>query len=118
MLVVVSGSREWEDKGRIEVAFSKYITENSDNVTIIHGGCRGLDILAKIVAKERGYKVIEVPADWKKYGPSAGPIRNRVMLDMKPDLVLFFHDDLKNSKGTKDLVNEGRRRKLNVVCGN
>ena len=44
------------------------------------------------------------PADWKKYGKSAGPIRNREMLKMDPDIVLIFHDDPKNSKGTKDCV--------------
>lgn len=48
---------------------------------------------------------IRYDADWNQYGKAAGPIRNRVMLkEGKPDLVHAFHDDLANSKGTKDMV--------------
>lgn len=40
------------------------------------------------------------------HGKSAGPIRNRKMIDEhEPDFVLAFHDDLEGeSKGTKDCV--------------
>lgn len=77
---------------------------------IVHGVARGADTIAGEVAKKLGMSVEEYPADWKKFGRSAGPIRNRVMLDTKPDLVIAFHNNIEESKGTKDCVTEARRR--------
>jgi hypothetical protein len=57
-----------------------------------------------------GYDAIEffyhgVKANWEKYGKAAGPIRNQEMLEFgKPNLVLAFHNDIANSKGTKHMV--------------
>jgi hypothetical protein len=36
------------------------------------------------------------------------------MLDMSPDLVLAFHNNIKESKGTKDCVSEAARRGILV----
>lgn len=42
--------------------------------------------------------------------PAAGPRRNQQMLDEgKPLLVLAFHDDIKSSRGTKDMVSRAKR---------
>jgi hypothetical protein len=35
-------------------------------------------------------KRFEIKANWRKYGPAAGPIRNQQMLDWGPDLVVAF----------------------------
>ena len=40
------------------------------------------------------------PADWKKYGRAAGPIRNRLMLKENPYLVIGFP----GGYGTKDML--------------
>ena len=37
-------------------------------------------------------------------------VRNKKMLDMNPDLVIAFHDDIENSKGTKDCIKEAEKR--------
>lgn len=48
---------------------------------VIHGDARGVDGTARGVAKILGGIEVEAfPADWKKYGNPAGPIRNREML--------------------------------------
>lgn len=101
MRVLVCGSRDWFDKDKI-----KQELENLEKVTmLIHGACRGVDILAAQVAKELNIEIKEFPANWKLYGLSAGPKRNQQMLDEgKPDYVLAFHDDIKSSKGTKDMI--------------
>ena len=65
-------------------------------------------------AKKLGFTVREFPADWS-IGRSAGPIRNRKMLDEKPDFVLAFHPDIKKSKGTADTVREATRRGIKVL---
>lgn len=56
------------------------------------------------------------PADWNKYGKVAGPIRNSEMLKLHPDidLVLAFHDDLSESKGTRDMVHKAQKAGIEV----
>lgn len=110
MRVVVCGDRNWTDRNRIFRAFSKLPLDTE----IIHGACRGADIIAGEVAKQLGLKVREFPADWSK-GKAAGPIRNRQMLDEKPDFVIAFHPNLATSKGTADTVREAKRRGIKVL---
>lgn len=109
--ILVCGDRRWTERGRIYTVLSAL---RGKSVTIIHGAARGADTLAGDVAGGLGFIVVPVPADWAKYGRAAGPIRNRQMLDMQPDLVIAFHHDLPNSKGTKDCVLEARRRGIPV----
>ena len=116
MKILVCGDRHWDDKHKILNALDRdeFFPRQSIS-TVIHGGCRGADTLAGECAKELGFKeVIEFPADWAKYGNKAGPIRNRQMLDEKPDIVLAFHSNLSKSKGTLDTVMEANRRGIEV----
>lgn len=63
MRVLISGDREWDDKGRIR----EYLQSRPDVVTcVIEGEARGADRLARIVAMELGIKVQSVPADWRR----------------------------------------------------
>lgn len=65
--------------------------EEEKNLTIIHGAAAGADSLSDRWARERQVEIEAYPADWKKYGRSAGFIRNSQMLkEGKPDLVLAF----------------------------
>ena len=102
--------------------------DKDKDITIIHGnqGTRdeknrrvGVDKTAGHLAdKLYGMKVEVYPANWTEYGPSAGPIRNQQMLDEgKPDVVVFFHSDLKNSKGTKDMVRRSIKAGIPVMDG-
>lgn len=69
--------------------------------TIIHGGCRGADEGAGDWAKSEQVPVIVCPADWKKHGKAAGPIRNREMLVVhRPDYVVA----LPGGKGTAGMI--------------
>ena len=87
---------------------------------IIHGAARGADTLGKFVAEKIGLKVINdgkgFPADWNRYGKGAGPVRNQQMIDEgKPDLVLAFHENINESRGTKDMVARARGIGLKVI---
>lgn len=110
MKVLVCGDRRWGDLSAILARLEKLPV----GTVIIEGGATGADRLAQIAAVRLGLVVAEFPAEWGKYGKRAGPIRNRRMLDEKPDLVIAFHSNLAVSRGTKDTVNEARRRGIPV----
>ncbi len=110
MYVLVCGSREWSDVGPI----MRRLRELPKLCTILEGGCRGADLLARHVAEGLGHDVIEFPANWVGRGKPAGPFRNAKMLDMKPDLVLAFHHDIEKSAGTKDCVRQAKERGIPV----
>jgi len=115
MKVAFSGDRNWTDVESVR----KRMTLLPLDTEIICGDARGLDTIVYNIAKEIGFK-INGPhyANWRLYGRSAGPIRNRVMLDCGPDLLVAYHPDLESSKGTKDCVNEARRRGIAVEVHN
>lgn len=115
MKILVCGSRDWTDRAAIRDRLLEIIESwplFADEPTVIHGDARGADKLAAEEATWLGFWVEAHPADWKKYGKAAGPIRNREMLDRKPDLVLAFQRD--GSRGTQDTIDEARKRDIPV----
>ena len=48
---------------------------------LLHGGARGADRAIGRAAHQLGWRVQALPADWRRYGRSAGPIRNRRLLE-------------------------------------
>ena len=110
MKVVVCGSRDWKGYQAIR----KRLMLLPANTIVIEGGCDGADLLAREIALDIGLEVVEFPAAWKKYGKAAGPKRNIKMLNTKPDLLIAFHHDLSESKGTKHIVTEARKRGIEV----
>ena len=115
MKVLVTGDRNWTDEDFIRDSLTTLDVIESSKVVLIEGEARGADKISAKIARELGWQVIPVPANWEKYGKAAGPIRNQEMLNMDPDLVIAFHDDLKNSKGTKDMVNRAQKKGVKVT---
>ncbi len=100
MKVLVSGSRYYKDYQKI-----LSIVKSLDIDLLITGGCRGADTLAARATRQCDIRYVEYPADWQRFGKSAGPKRNQQMLDLEnPDLLLVFHEDLTRSKGTRDML--------------
>lgn len=58
-------------------------------------------------AKERGYAVSEHPADWDRYGKSAGYIRNKEMAE-EADALMAFWDG--KSRGTMHMINLAKEK--------
>ena len=102
MKVLITGDRNWTNRAVIRHVLLNTLPDNS---IIVHGGARGADSIAGEIAKKWDIKVLVYPAQWDSYGTSAGPIRNRQMLKENPDikLVLAFHNNINESKGTKDM---------------
>ena len=109
MRVLVTGDRNWHNKDRIREILSAL----TDVECVIEGEARGADTLAREVATDLGIEVHGYHAQWDKYGRGAGPIRNRQMVTQeKPDLVIAFHNNILESKGTKDMVFFATSRKI------
>jgi hypothetical protein len=108
MKVLITGSRNWTDYARIE----QVIDALPWDAEIIHGAARGADAIAGGFAAARGLKVTAYPADWKRYGNAAGPIRNDQMLALQPDLVLAFWNGY--STGTLHTINGARALGIKV----
>ncbi len=122
LIILITGSRDWDDKTLMFNILSEY---KDKNVTIIHGNCKGADKCSDLIGKQLSFNIISMPADWKKYGKGAGPIRNKEMINLLLDyrskediisyvLVIAFHDNLNASKGTKHCIGLALREKLPI----
>jgi len=89
MRVIVCGGRDFEDRDFLFKKLNMLNVEHGFDV-IYEGGARGADTFAREWAKEANIPCQTFPAEWDKYGAKAGPIRNQVMLDQRPDLVIGF----------------------------
>jgi hypothetical protein len=68
---------------------------------IISGGAAGADSLGEQYAQENGIAIERHPADWKKHGKAAGPIRNAEMAACADFLIAFWDG---KSRGTQNMM--------------
>jgi hypothetical protein len=108
MRYLVTGDRNWRNAMVVMRVLQDVLSEDlTDEVPIlIHGDAKGADTVADICWQLLGYgdQIERYPADWKVLGNRAGPVRNKKMLETGVDKVIAFHNDLANSKGTKNMV--------------
>ena len=110
--VLVTGSRFWVNYKIVENAIKENVPVGCIPI-IIHGEARGADDIARKVALRNCWPSLGVPADWARYGKSAGPIRNIFMLDeFKPHIVLGFF--MPGSRGTIHCMTEARVKGIPV----
>lgn len=114
MRVLVCGDRDWFHSGMVYAALDALRAVEPD-LEVISGMARGADTHAARWAERNSVPLHAFYADWNRLGKRAGPIRNQQMLaEGDPQIVLAFHDDLENSKGTKDMVERARRARIPV----
>jgi hypothetical protein len=89
MRVVVCGGRFYDDQDTVFNCLDA-IHASFPITFLIEGGARGADALANLWARTRKIPFHTEQAKWKKYGRSAGAIRNNEMLMLKPDFVIAF----------------------------
>jgi hypothetical protein len=105
--LLVSGYRDYSDEEVIRQQLLEAWREakKPDQVTLIHGGCRGVDTVAAQVGRELGWQEEVYKPEWRKNGVlnlGAGPARNEEMiLKGKPDYTVIFLS--KKSRGTKQM---------------
>ena len=126
MIVIATGSRNWEDYGTLRSYMDHVSYINRVRFTVIvHGDCRGADQLARQYAAEQGINVVAFPADWA-LGNKAGPIRNQEMINWALKRSTNPSDDVESawteviciafplpqSKGTWDMIRRCERHKI------
>lgn len=110
MRILVTGGRDFEDQALLESVLDSLQSMHHIEA-VLHGDASGADRLAGQWAKSRNIAVEAYPADWKKFGRAAGPIRNQKMLDENPDILIAFP----GGKGTADMVSRAKKAGLVVV---
>ena len=111
---IITGTRDLQQPEQITSILNHYLTQYDPNqVMLIHGGCRGVDLIARDYAISLDVDVKEYKPNWSRYGRAAGPIRNKQMLEDNPDATVLAFPAPK-SKGTVDCINQARKRNMKV----
>ena len=114
--VIIAGTRTFNDYEFLKERCSFFLkNKKPSEIQIISGGARGADSLGERFAEEKGYALRLMPADWDRYGKSAGYIRNTEMADVADALIAFWDG---KSRGTMHMINIARERGLvvRIVC--
>lgn len=105
MKVIIAGSRTIKSLVMVQqaVAESKFVIEE-----VVSGCAQGVDMLGECWADENNLGIVHFPANWDKYGNSAGPRRNEQMAAYADALVAVWDGA---SSGTKHMIDT--MKKLN-----
>lgn len=129
--VIVCGARDWKKDGMVRSFLSGLLVEFQD-ITLIEGGAKGADAVAKAWAQRNPVIHMSMPAAWKEHHPewcygdwckarhycvAAGPRRNQQMLDLLLEcdsdrLVVGFKtgfDFTFTKGGTEDMIGRAER---------
>lgn len=93
MRVLITGSRDWDDREVIESTITEWWTEQGypKHVFLVSGACHaGADRLAERVGAKLGFVIELHPAKWQTHGKRAGFIRNSKMVKMGADICFAF----------------------------
>jgi|SRR3990167_1532212 len=108
MKVIVAGSRTvtgkdwvfsaiWHSKFEITEVVSGFQRTYNDKGEIVGGA----DYWGEVWAKQNRIPIMQFPAEWDKYGRSAGPIRNKQMGEYADALVACWDE---KSSGTRSMI--------------
>lgn len=138
MRILICGSRRWGE-GRSEAykywdslspeeaeetAVFQIVKTFGPHDILIHGGAPGADTMAEeswlVDFSLPPERVLKFPAQWNRFGRSAGFVRNQQMLDEgQPDVVIWFGDaddeGDPTTPGTRHMVEISRKAGVHVV---
>ncbi len=112
--LIIAGSRNFSDYLLLEKEVNSLIDEikikfNTNEIQIISGTARGADKLGELYAIRKGLPLVKFPAEWEKYGKSAGYIRNNQMAEFADGTIVFWDN---KSKGSKHMIDISINKKL------
>ena len=108
--VIIAGTRDFSDYALLR-SFADQALAGMEDIEIVSGGARGADALGERYARERGHDLKVFPAEWKKWGRAAGPIRNGQMAGYADALIAFWDGQ---SAGTRDMIRRAEEKGIPV----
>jgi len=103
MNVIVAGGRDFRNKEVLYKILNDFYTGNTIE-QVVCGGARGADSLGACWAEDNFVEVKDFPANWDKFGKSAGYRRNVDMANYADCLILFWDGKSKGSKHMLDIM--------------
>ena len=115
--VIIAGSRGFSNYKLLWEKCNEYLREKRKNynIIIISGGARGADTLGEKYAQDEGFSLEVFPANWNKFGKSAGFRRNEQMAEVADALIAFWDG---KSHGTKHMIEIMENKNLLVKIVN
>lgn len=111
MKVIIAGSRGFDDYNLLYRTCDLVLSQVSSPIEIVSGTAKGADLLGERYASDKGYGVTQFPANWDKYGKSAGYRRNAEMASYANALIVFW-DGV--SRGTKHMIDLAKKEGLQI----
>lgn len=108
MIIAVTGGRHFGDVSHVYKTLD-YFRETYGPFKLHVGDATGLDYLALQWATDHRNVYRRFVAEWKLFGKSAGPIRNREMLE-DADMLIAFD----GGRGTNDAIKAATDRNIPV----
>ena len=113
MRLIIAGCREFNDYNYFVKAFHQYGPPWAEVTQVLSGRSPkgGVDRLGERWAQAWQKDLLLFPAEWVRYGPSAGPRRNALMAT-KADALFVLWDAV--SRGTRDMLHAAAKRQLRI----
>lgn len=120
-ILVITGSRSLTSAADLHSHFARIFPAWCPSMTTIRiGDAKGVDRIAYTWLQNhpellQHATLQQYKPDWKKYGQSAGLIRNNAMLQGATHVIAFWDE---KSRGTKHTIDQGRHKGciVKVVC--
>ena len=116
--ILVAGTRTFDNAALLTETLNGIIGGINDKVLIVEGGARGADTLARDYAMAKDLGLVEINADWARYGRAAGIKRNNAMVDFvgAGGIAVFFWDG--KSKGTAQCIKAAKAKGIETIIIN
>ena len=108
--VIIAGGRNFDDFNKLCQVCDEFLQGQND-IEIVSGAYKGADALGERYAAERNHPIKQFPADWRRYGKSAGLKRNIEMAAYADILIAFWDVE---SKGTNHMIELATQADLKV----
>ena len=105
--LAVVGGRNFNDYKKLSDRIFDLMDEHDyEIIKIISGGATGADTLAEQFALDQKIETLVFYPDWTRYGKSAGPRRNRQIIEACDVVIAFWDGQSRGTKNSIELANE------------
>lgn len=110
MRVLCCGDRHWNNYQIIR----DYLSELPKDTIVLYKNAKGADSYVDRAVGELGLKAHKLLANWDNFGFTLDLLPDIEREDLRPDLILAFHNNLTKSRGTAGIINKARKCGIKV----